>query len=251
MPENIHIQQIKTTIKNKKNLYFVLEAIDNKVYIYTFVAETSVSKQNMPLIEFEQVKEIKGADIYIWHITESCKELATLAIDGEMLYAESQSIFKSTSRQREWLATRALLCHTPYKEQKILYRSNGQPYLTDNYRYISISHTREYVAIAISEEPIGIDIEMIGRNAITVIKAILSHHEMELFLQSDEPDSEALRLWTAKEAAFKLAPERCNVLKEIISDKYGNTYLMTYPDGTSATSSIHLFGGLILSCCRF
>ena len=196
----------------------------------------------MPQVCFENIEKIRDVEFYFWHIEENCDEFSELIADNGMSLAEAQVKFKATARQCEWLATRALLQQTPYKGQKILYHANGQPYLEN--RHISISHTRDYVAIAISESPIGIDIEHKGRNALAVANSFLQQQELDNITAED-----ALRLWVIKEAAFKYAPEKAAVLKDIRTVKNNDSYAITYPDGTTAVCLISSIGEILLSFC--
>ena len=184
----------------------------------------------MPQIYFENIKRNCNADIYFWNIVENCDELSELIADTGMLLSEAKKRFTSNARQRDWLATRALLRQTPHNGKEILYHANGQPYIAD--KHISISHTKDYAAIAVFDTPVGIDIEKIDRKAQTVIKAILQPHEKV------EIPEEALDIWTAKEAAFKMSPQKVSVLKDIFAEKNACGYNITYPDGSTATYSI-------------
>lgn len=195
----------------------------------------------MPQIYLENIKINCNAEIYFWHIAENCDELSELVADNGVSLAEVKNRFKSLFRQREWLATRALLKQTPHEGKEILYHKNGQPYLAD--RYISISHTKDYIALAVSEYPIGIDIEKRERNAQSVIKAILQPQE------SGVKAGEVLNIWVAKESAFKMAPEKATVLKDILTVKKGEGYSITYPDGSTAKCNIFNSGEIILAIC--
>lgn len=209
----------------------------------------------MPIIHIETDNAI-DADIYFWKIEESCEELARLFDKGDIMLADAAKRFKSVKRQQEWLATRALLMHTPYKELLILYHSNGKPYLSDKSMHISISHTQSHVAIAISGEPIGIDIETKSRNAHSAAKAYLQPQEIKTVNSSEEPHKEALRLWTAKEAAFKLNPACSTVIKEIATEKAAENgsetvYRIAYKNGTTARCHTSEHDSFILSSCTF
>lgn len=197
------------------------------------------------------------AQIYLWHITESAEELAQQISGGELLLEEASRMFSSPKRRLEWLATRALLQHTECKGVEILYHSNGAPHLAGSNKHISISHTQDYVAIAIADKPIGIDIEHITRNATRAIIGFLQPQEIEELKLHPTPAEETLRLWTAKEAAFKLAPDLATVLKDIVaqttqaSNNGQHTYRMEYKCGRSATCHTATTNGLVLSCCTF
>lgn len=50
------------------------------------------------------------------------------------------------------------------EDKEIGYSSEGKPHLTDNSSFISISHTKGYVAVILSSvAPVGIDIEQYGQ----------------------------------------------------------------------------------------
>ncbi|MBR5455436.1 MAG: 4'-phosphopantetheinyl transferase superfamily protein [Bacteroidaceae bacterium] len=207
----------------------------------------------MPIIHIKTDNTV-NAEIFFWKIEESITELSDIIADGGTMLSQAQERFKSTKRQCEWLATRALLMQTPYRDTGIQYCSNGQPYLENSNMHISISHTAEFVAVAIADTPIGIDIETKNRNAIAVADAFLQPHEAEMLYVNTDRDKEALRIWTAKEAAFKLFPDRSLVLKNItasLQQNSGNTslYTITYKDGTTATCRTTEHDILVLSIC--
>lgn len=201
----------------------------------------------MPQCYFEKVSTCCDAEIYFWHIEENCDRLSELIDDNGVSLAEAQKRFRSLDRQCEWLATRALLQQTPYKGTKILYHSNGRPYLVCNNKYISISHTRKYVAIAVSDTPVGIDMEDVERNALAIAKSFLQQQEIDSLSVESNPEKEALFLWCVKEAAFKLASEKAVVLKEIRVAKSYCGYNAVYPDDSVAKSYVQILDGLVLA----
>ena len=204
----------------------------------------------MPQIYFEKLKSFCNAEVFFWHIKESCEELSVMLADNGALLAEAQGRFKSVSRQREWLAVRLLLQYTPYKGDNILYQSNGKPFFAKCRKHISISHTKGYVAIAVSDSPIGVDIESTKRNASAVTESFLQPQELDALSARGSSCDEALLLWSAKEAAFKLASDKVTVLKEIGITKNANDYTITYPDGTTAKCDVFLFDDFVLSVAR-
>ena len=123
---------------------------------------------------------------------------------GEKLLAEARGRFKAAGRRLEWLAVRRLM-HQLGIASPIAYLPSGKPYLKEDERHISISHTRGYAAVAISGmNPIGLDIEQRTDKVLRVQHKFLSPEERP-FLPSGEGNVEALLvIWTAKEAMFKL-----------------------------------------------
>ena len=77
---------------------------------------------------------------------------------------------------------------------------NGK-WVADNC-YLSLSHTDGYVAAAVSDLPVGIDIERTDRKLPTgLIARIACGNEKALYTAPD--NTQLLQLWTAKEAVFK------------------------------------------------
>lgn len=218
----------------------------------TLQAETK--RDHMPQI-FPYTNKPDDTELYFWLIGESAEELASLIPGGDSLLAEAHERFKAPKRQCEWLAVRALLQQTPHKRLEILYQNGGKPYFGNSDKHISISHTQEFAAIAIAGRPIGIDIESPERNAHAVASAFLQPQEMEALPADGDQKREAVRLWSVKEAAFKLAPEKAAVLKEILaqpiteSTTAGRSYRITFKDGTTALCRVAEEADFILSIC--
>ena len=79
---------------------------------------------------------------------------------------------------------------------------NGK-WVADNC-YLSLSHTDGYVAAAVSDLPVGIDIERTNRKlAKGLYDRIVCGKEKALYTTPD--NTQLLQLWTAKEAVFKQA----------------------------------------------
>ncbi len=157
----------------------------------------------MPL--YQQFSDCKGGcKIAIWQIVESEEELVAPLSNGCVLLEEARQRFKAAGRRIEWLAVRRLM-HQLGIASPIAYLPSGKPYLKDDERHITISHTRGYAAVAISEtNPIGLDIEQRTDKVCRVQHKFLSPEEKSL-LPSEKKNIEALLIiWTAKEAMFKL-----------------------------------------------
>ena len=81
----------------------------------------------------------------------------------------------------------------------------GRPYLKENKIFISIAHSGEYVACAVDESPIGIDIEKIRDIDFKISNRICTEDEKEyLFENEREKLYRFYEIWTAKEAFFKM-----------------------------------------------
>lgn len=152
----------------------------------------------------QQARET-GVRITTWHITESEKQLAGLLPPEKHYYAEAVQRFHASGRRREWLATRILL-HTELGERGgIAYNGRNKPFLPDAPdKFISISHSAAYACLAIADKPVGIDIEQYGSRAYGLRDKFLSPAEQAL-LGKDDAERRAVAMWSAKEAAYKLA----------------------------------------------
>lgn len=73
--------------------------------------------------------------------------------------------------------------------------------------HFNLSHCREAVACAVSDRPVGIDIESTRRYHPMLLDYTMSPDERRLIAQAPRPDEAFIRLWTMKEAVLKLTGE--------------------------------------------
>lgn len=148
----------------------------------------------MPLYKIEKVDDSPG--IGIWEITEAYDIL--LEEFGKPVEPEKPG------RRKEWLAARLLVRHLTGFDFEILYDENGKPSLRDSEYHISISHTKQFVAVFISKDSIpGIDIEMIHPRIEKVSTRFLSENE-KAYLQKEKLYEQLHVIWGTKECAFKI-----------------------------------------------
>lgn len=85
------------------------------------------------------------------------------------------------------------------------YNEHGKPFLR-NYPdwHFSISHSRNTVCCGIAKENIGIDIEEVREYKEPLARYSCNEKEMSLLNQSEDKANEFYKLWTKKEAVFKL-----------------------------------------------
>ena len=94
----------------------------------------------MPLYKLYPYSKEK-CTVAIWQITESEEDLMAPLINGSALLEEARGRFKAVNRRLEWLSVRRLM-HELGITSPIAYHPSGRPYLEDDARHISISHTR-------------------------------------------------------------------------------------------------------------
>jgi phosphopantetheinyl transferase len=163
----------------------------------------------------------------VWHVTEEYEELLSLLPDAESVQNEAEQQFSSEFRRVEWTAVRVLLYTVLDRQIHIGYNDQGAPLLPDyEGLHISISHTKGYVAIALSERAIvGIDVEQIERmedktnifddkEKKTRVERVRSR-----FIRDDECANTIVGMllhWSAKETVFKtLGREGVNFIDEM------------------------------------
>ncbi|MBO5816397.1 MAG: 4'-phosphopantetheinyl transferase superfamily protein [Paludibacteraceae bacterium] len=92
----------------------------------------------------------------------------------------------------------------PINEQPtFLYNNYGAPYIEGG-PYFSISHCKTGIAVAVSEQPIGVDIEVIRPFRDELMRKTMNPIEQQTILNSNQADWAFIRLWTQKEALLKL-----------------------------------------------
>lgn len=133
---------------------------------------------------------------------------------------------KLRSLAAELLVYRLLENHYGITSAKLHCKDNGQPYLPDCGLHVSISHCGEALACAVSETPVGIDIERIRPIDLRICRHTCVPEELAYLLgdqQTEElgdcSDPDTLRrffeIWTAKEAYYKKCGTGITDLKRI------------------------------------
>ena len=159
----------------------------------------------MPL--FKTIQFNSTTQILVWKITESYEELFdTVALN------DKNSIrlggMKSQMHQRAFLSVRKLLQLAGYSDFDLYYDEFGKPHLSDS-KYISITHSHDFSAIIVSDETVGIDIEL-QRNKIIRIADKFCNTEFQFLNPNDQPEfiRKLTVIWGAKEAIFKIRNEK-------------------------------------------
>ncbi|MDC0201771.1 4'-phosphopantetheinyl transferase superfamily protein [Flavobacteriales bacterium] len=132
-------------------------------------------------------KEENNNTVLVWEISEHMEKLISLSSNTNC------SHLKSEKRKKEFLACRILLNYFN-KDLKISYSANGSPKL-NNSQFISISHSNDLVCIIISDNNVGIDIELISEKTLRTS----SKFTEKINLTKEE----ITLIWCIKEAVFK------------------------------------------------
>ncbi len=119
--------------------------------------------------------------------------------------------FKHQTGQVECAYSYHMLCqllrehHGITLQPHFLIGEHGKPTLLEYpHIHFNISHCRRAIAVAISDQPIGIDVEVIGRENDSLAHHVLNARELHQMQSSPNPSALFAQLWTQKEALFKL-----------------------------------------------
>jgi 4'-phosphopantetheinyl transferase len=154
----------------------------------------------MPLIS--RFFSTENIEIFVWKITESHQFLLETNPLKEVSKVRLQNM-KSVEHQKGFLSVRCLLNEAGYSDFDLYYSEDGKPHLLDG-KCITISHSHHFSAIAISDIPAGIDLEL-RRDLIKKLgpKFCISEYD---FLEINASDyiRQLTVIWGAKEAVFKI-----------------------------------------------
>ncbi|SHF73308.1 Phosphopantetheinyl transferase [Flavobacterium fluvii] len=152
--------------------------------------------------------------ILIWEITESFEELL-----GKVVLKEKTQLrlngMKSEMHQRAFLSVRMLIQEIGFTDHDLHYDEFGKPYLSPNKCHtepveVSITHSHHFSAIIISEETVGIDIELQREKIIRIADKFVNEKELNRLQRFDAEDyiKKLTVKWGAKEAIFKIRNEK-------------------------------------------
>ena len=160
----------------------------------------------MPL--YKTIHHNSNTQILIWDIAESFEQL-----NQDVQLNEKNQLrlngMKSEIHQRAFLSIRKLLALAGYSDFDLEYDAFGKPHLVDG-RYISITHSHHFSAIIVSNEPVGIDIEMQRNIILKIAHKFVNDQELNRLQKTDlaEYIKKLTVKWGAKEAIFKIKNEK-------------------------------------------
>jgi phosphopantetheinyl transferase len=164
----------------------------------------------MPLYKIIHVSRSVGTatQILVWKVTESYAELL-----GDVVLNDTNRIrlggMKSEMHQRAFLSVRKLLQETGHTDLDLYYDEFGKPHLHGE-KHISITHSHNFSAIIISDETVGIDIELQREKIIRIADKFINEKELHRLKSVGTQDyiKKLTVKWGAKEAIFKIRNEK-------------------------------------------
>ena len=140
--------------------------------------------------------------LLVWSIDESLDELYSNLVLTDQSKFRIQSM-KSDLHQRAYLSVRQLLLLLGYADADLVYDASGKPHLRDG-KYISISHSHQLAVVLVSDQAVGVDVELI-REKVAKIGPKFCSSELQFLNPNLTNELERLTIiWGAKEAVFKI-----------------------------------------------
>lgn len=106
-----------------------------------------------------------------------------------------------SARRKEKKTLRYVLDHY-FKPFELSYDQQGKPSLTNSDDFISISHSKDMLVVAVSDRDFGVDVEIISPKALNVSSKFIHVNDFNLSNDILEEYHKTI-IWSAKEAIFK------------------------------------------------
>ena len=113
--------------------------------------------------------------------------------------------------------------HFSLSSQEVVYTDAGRPYLPGFPVHFSLSHSKTHALCAVSDRPVGCDIET---------QRLVSAHTIRRVLADTEQEADFFAYWTLKESYFKLRGD--------LSQSFSNIRF-TLSDGAATGTEAHGF----------
>jgi phosphopantetheinyl transferase len=112
-------------------------------------------------------------------------------------------------------------------ENQLMYGKNGKPYLRDGSVYFNLSHSGEYVVLAVSDREVGVDIEKIKPYPKKVATRFFTQKE-QAWLESESTDENFFRIWTGKESVMKAAGQGLSMQPQSLCVLSGTAWFLEW-----------------------
>ena len=150
----------------------------------------------MPVIEDIQLSS--KTRIIVWEIKETIDFLNS-ELDLSDLSKKTLRKKKSEIHQKQFLAVRNILKILSIHDSDLSYEVDGNPLIKSG--YISISHSKEFVTVIISDEKVGVDIESNSDKCFRIMQKFVGT-ENEFPIKIDMKIAQLI--WNMKECLYKI-----------------------------------------------
>lgn len=165
--------------------------------------------------------------IYLDEHIESIDVVAVLAEVSEQRRELAMRFLRESSRQQSLAAylllKKGLRMEYGIQENPILaFTADGKPFIENRPDiHFNLSHSKTVALCAISEQPVGADVEVVRPVSAQLIDYTMNKEERAWIRNSQNPDEAFMTLWTRKEAVLKLTGE--GIRKDLKNVLDGNT----------------------------
>ena len=149
----------------------------------------------MALIDHTQL--FNRFELLIWEINDTDK-IEVRNLPNNILKKIDSN--KSQLKKNQILAVHQILKHRNIPARDLFYNSYGAPSLSNGLN-ISITHSESFVAVCLSKEKMGIDLQIISQKISKISDKFINDLEKKF---TEKNNLQRLtQLWTIKEAAYK------------------------------------------------
>lgn len=157
--------------------------------------------------------------LYYMRLEGDCSDEQSLALYEMLPERRKEAVDRARNPEiaKKRLYTGAFLQYVLAKEtgiftERLQYEYNewGKPALVGSDIHFNLSHSGDYVVLAVSDQPIGIDVEHKTKNYEALAKRCFCPEEYEDIMSVDTREEQEIRFleyWTMKEAYIKLRGE--------------------------------------------
>ncbi len=207
-------------------------------FVYECIFGIKKSLQTQSIRDF--ITGLPIADVYTFKIPS---EYEILSVYPQKRQEEIESVSNQKVKAEKYFAWKlleyALMRTFGYKIGNLTFTKNSYGKWLLNECYISLSHSHEMVAVALSKKPIGVDIELIKATKPNAIERVLTRRELKVLknIEEQEKDKYLLTTWSKKESAYKrdgeskFLPSKIDTSKidfyEKIIKEEGKEYVLT------------------------
>ena len=150
----------------------------------------------MPVIE--DIHLSSTTRIIVWEIKETIDFLKS-ELNLSDFSKNTLRKKKSEIHQKQFLAVRNILKLLLIQDSDLSYGADGKPFIKSI--YISISHSKEFVAVLVSDQKVGVDIESNSDKCFQIKQKFIGV-ENEFPIKIDRKIAQIL--WNMKESLFKM-----------------------------------------------
>ena len=136
----------------------------------------------------------------LWRITE---DEDALRRGAELTSRDEERLLtmRHPERRLGLLASRSLMPHMGINQQQLSFSATGKPFVPSG-PHLSISHCKGWAGVVVSQQPVGLDLELYRPKVVHVAERMFRPEELNSFARKDP--GMLTFLWGAKESLYKL-----------------------------------------------